>query len=45
MASSTEGGSRIKRALERLAKMVNEWEREQYAKQKQKGQNERDQQR
>lgn len=43
MGSRSEGGSKIKRALERLAKMVNEWEREQYAKQKQKGQNERDQ--
>lgn len=45
MGSRSDSGSRIKKALERLAKMVNEWEQEQYQKQKQKGQNERDQQR
>lgn len=47
MASRSEGGSETKgsvwrRALERLAQEINEWEQEQYDRQRRKGQNERD---
>lgn len=45
MGSRSSSGSKVKKILERLARAVNEWESEQYNKQKRKGQNERDQQR